>query len=322
MRALSIVIVVFVVTAAGHVFADNSPWAQGVSDATQKKANALFDEGNQLFAQQSHAPALEKYKAAIAIWDHPMIRFNMAVTEIRLKQILEAAIDLDQALRYGQAPFTADLYHQALDYQALLKNQISDIEVSCGQGEVHVLLDGKPWFACPGKQKLRVMAGEHVLVGERAGYLTHSARLVVAGGAVETHEVKLVPLSDAVILEYPYQRWIPWGITGAGAAIALGGLGFYIAGRSQMDRFQTQFANMCPTGCEANLSDPSHTLLRDERDSAELKGKIAVSMMIAGGAVTVGGVVLAILNRPTRKMPKVEAAPTNGGMTAQVGWSF
>ena len=68
---------------AGTAYADD-PWAQGVPLANQKAANKLFAEANQLFAQQAHGPALEKYKAAIAIWDHPLIRFNMAVTEIRL----------------------------------------------------------------------------------------------------------------------------------------------------------------------------------------------------------------------------------------------
>ena len=82
------------------------------------QANALFAEGNQLFAQQAHAPALEKYKAAIALWDHPLIRFNMAVTEIRLDRILEAADDLDERCATATTPFTPELYQQALDYQA------------------------------------------------------------------------------------------------------------------------------------------------------------------------------------------------------------
>lgn len=45
-------------------------------------------------------------------------------------------------------------------------------------------------------------------------------------------------------------------------------------------------------------------------------------MMAAGGAVTVGGMVFAILNRPTRTLPRIEAAPTRGGMTASLRWKF
>ena len=129
------------------------PWAEGVPQDTQDKASALYEEGNQLFAQQAHAPALEKYKAAIALWDHPLIRFNMAVTEIRLERILEAADDLEQALRYGDKPFKPELYQQALDYQALVKGRVGFIEATCDQAGAHLLLDGKPWFDCPGHEE-------------------------------------------------------------------------------------------------------------------------------------------------------------------------
>ena len=63
--------------------APEMPWSVGVPLAVQARANALYDEGNQLFVQQAHAPALEKYKQALALWDHPLIRFNLAVTDLR-----------------------------------------------------------------------------------------------------------------------------------------------------------------------------------------------------------------------------------------------
>jgi hypothetical protein len=303
-----------------HAAADVKPWAEGVPEAQQDQANAIFEEGNQLFAQQAHAPALEKYRAAVALWDHPLIRFNLAVTLIRLDRVLEAADQLEQALRYGDQPFTKELYQQALDYQALLKGRVGYIEASCDQAGAAVLLDGKPWFACPGTQKIRVMAGEHALVGELSNYLTSSQRVVVIGGTTATEKLKLVPLESAVILVYPYRRWLPYAVTATGAAIGLGGLGFWFAGRRQMTSFEDNFARDCPMGCLQDLSDVP--ALRDQRDAAQLKGTIGVSMMFAGGAVTVGGVVMAILNRPKRVLPKIELAPTAGGMAASTSWQF
>jgi hypothetical protein len=316
-----VIAVAILVAFPGLSAADSTkPWAQGVSQAQQDKANAIFDEGNALFAKQAHAPALEKYKEALKLWDHPLIRFNLAVTLIRLDRPLEAADALEGALRFGDAPFDKQHYEEALNYQSLLKGRVGYIEASCSQAGANVLLDGKPWFSCPGKQKIRVMAGEHALVGELRNYLTSSQRIVVAGGATATDTLKLVPLSDAVILKYPYQRWIPYAITGTGAAIGLGGLFVWLAGRSQMTDFQDNFARDCPTGCAKDLADKP--LLRDLRDSAELKGKIGISMMVAGGAVTVGGIVLAIVNRPQRSLPKIEVAPTAGGISASTRWSF
>jgi hypothetical protein len=304
---------------AGTAYAED-PWAKGVTLANQKAANKLFAEANQLFAQQAHAPALDKYKAAIALWDHPLIRFNMAVTEIRLDRILEAAEDLDKALSYGNTPFTPELYQEALDYQALVKRQVGVIAASCDQGDVHVLLDGKPWFACPGKQQTQVLAGEHVLLGEKKEFMTKSQRLVVKGGGTSTEQVHLIPIDAAVQLRYRYRRWVPYTVTAVGVAVAGGGLGMYFWGRSQMDKFSADFLNNCPSGCKQDFSDKP--FLKDERDSAQLKGNIGVGMMAAGGAVAVTGIILTIANKAERVLPSVEAQPMPGGASASVGWSF
>lgn len=312
-------IVMLLLIASTAAFADE-PWEQGVPQDKRDQAQALFAEGNALFAQQAHGPALEKYKAAIALWDHPLIRFNLAVTQIRLDKILEAAVDLEAALRFGQEPFTPELYQQAIDYQKLVAGRVGQLEASCDQPDVQVLLDAKPWFACPGTQKQRVLTGEHVVVGEKKGYLTISRRIVVASTATSTTKLALLPLDAVMKLEYPSPRWLPWTTAGAGLAIALGGLGLRFAARNQMDEFEANFAKRCPMGCQPDLSDVPD-LARD-RDSAELEGQIAVTMMVAGGVATAGGVVWAILNRPKRVLPDLEVAPTTGGMTAHASWRF
>jgi len=300
--------------------AETTPWSQGVPVATQDKANALFEEGNQLFAREAHAPALEKYREAIALWDHPLIRFNIAVTLIRLDRHLDAADELERALRFGETPFKKELYSQALDYQSLLKGRVGYVEASCDQAGASVLIDGKPWFSCPGTQRMRVLAGEHALVGELSNYLTSSQHIIVPGGGTVTERVKLVPLESAVILKYPYRRWIPYTVTAVGLAVGLGGLGVWLLGRGQMTDFEAAFARDCPMGCMKDLSD--RPLLRDVRDGAELKGTIGITMMVTGSAVAVGGIVMTIMNRPQRILPKVEVAPTTGGMTMSTRWKF
>jgi hypothetical protein len=304
------------------VSAEPKPWAQGVPQDVQDKASALYEEGNTLFAQQAHAPALDKYKQAIALWEHPLIRFNMAVTEIRLERILEAADDLEKALKYGDKPFKPELYQQALDYQALVKGRVGFIEASCDQAGARLLLDGKPWFDCPKTDKIRVLAGEHAIVGTKDGFLTSSTKVVVDGGETVQQKVKLVPLDSAVVLKYPYRRWIPWTMTGLGLAVGLGGVGTWFVGRNQMDQFEADFSTQCQNGCEPGLTAPEHRSLAAQEKSARLKGQIGIAMMGVGGAVAVTGIVLAIMNRPTRELPNIEVAPSAGGGVAKVGWSF
>lgn len=309
MRAVALLAVLLAATPA----LAGDPWADGVPADVQDRANGIFAEGNKLFTEQAHAPALEKYKAAVALWDHPMIRFNMAVTLIRLDRILEAADELERALRFGDKPFSADLYQQARDYQALIKRQLGYIEIACDQPGTHIILDGKPWFDAPGTKTIRVTTGEHTVVAERTGYLTKSLSLAVAGGTTARARLQLESIESAVILRYRHPKWIPWTVGGSGVAIALGGLAVSLAGRAQMDRFAKHFVAECPGGCEASLA--MHPELADERDSAELKGKIGMTMMISGGVIAAGGVVWLILNRPRRAMPRVEVTPMNGGMT-------
>jgi len=312
---------VALVARAAHADPDK-PWAAGVPQEQQDKANALYEEGNQLFAQQAHAPALAKYKQAIALWDHPLIRFNMAVTEIRLDRVLEAADDLERALRYGDQPFTKELYQQALDYQKLLGGRVGYVEASCDATASHLLLDGRPWLDCPGKQKQRVLAGEHAVVGENEGYVTSSQRLVVAGGATASAKIVLVPLETAVVVTYRWPRWIPWTTLAGGAALAAVGGGVWLLGRNGMNQFDADYEAQCANGCEPGLTAPEHRSLREEEDSAELKGKIGIGMVATGGAAAVAGAVLAIINRPSRVLPNVEVAPRAGGAVTSLGWRF
>jgi hypothetical protein len=298
------------------------PWSEGVSKDVQDKATALYDEGNQLFGQQAHAPAVEKYKAALALWDHPLIRFNLAVSEIRLERILEAADDLERSLRYGDKPFKPELYQDALNYQSLVKGRVGTIEASCDQAGARLRLDGKPWLSCPGTKKERVLVGEHAIVGEKQGFLTKSDKIVVEGGETETRKVTLVSADSAVILKYRYRRWIPWTTAGMGFGVALAGVGTWFLGKNQMDQFNADYKVQCSNGCEPGLTDPSHRSLASQRDSAEFKGALGIGMMAVGGGVLATGIVLVVLNRPTREMPSVEVAPKSGGGVATVGWHF
>jgi hypothetical protein len=102
--------------------------------------------------------------------------------------------------------------------------------------------------------------------------------------------------------------------------VAGGGLGFWLEGKSQMDRFETLFGEECKMGCDADLNEK--TDLRDLRGAAQTNGKIGVTMMVTGDVFAVAGAVWAIINRPQRVMPKMEVSPVEGGATASAGWHF
>jgi hypothetical protein len=215
---MRLAIIVLLVASVRLAHADQ-PWEQGVSAADQTKANQLFAEANQLFARDAHAPALAKYRAAIAIWDHPLIRYNMAVTLIRLDRVLEAAENLDAALRFDAAPFTGDTYRQALDYQRLVRGRVGFIRARCNITGARITLDGKDWVSCPANAAQRVLSGEHLIVGERPGYQTLSRRVLVTGGQTQTPSLDFVPSGGRRAW---YQRWY---VLGAASVLVLGASG-------------------------------------------------------------------------------------------------
>ena len=317
MKALIVLVLLAAVAHADKI----EPWEQGVPEAQQAKANALFADANNLFAEKAHPAALEKYKAAVALWDHPMIRFNMAVTLIRLDRMLEAADELEKALRFGAAPFTPELYEQALDYQALVKKQLGFIEVTCKEPGAHIVLDGKPWFDAPGTKQMRITSGEHSIVGEKKGYMTVSRRIVVAGGTTAKESMQLFPIEGGIVVEYKQPRWMPWTLTGVGAAVTATGIALVVIGNHDLDRFSDAFVRQCPSGCESDLS--AHQDLADQQDAALLKSKIGVSVLVTGGVAVVSGIVWGVTNRRTRRLgPSVEVTPTASGASASASWRF
>lgn len=301
--------------------ADDEPWADGVAQTERDQATALFDQGNNDFAQKAYASAVESYRAALAHWDHPLIRFNLAVGLLRLDRPLEASPELTRALQFGSQPFTDELYRQALDYQALLKRLVGRVVVRCEQRGVEVSLDGKPWFRCPGTHEREVLVGAHTLVGELANHLTASHRVDVQGDRTSTQELRLVSIESTVRFEYRYRRWVPFAVAGGGLVLGIGGALAWNQGDNFTQEHAREFARLCPIGC---MPDELPRADRDELDakaaSARLWNRLGIGLVIAASATLATGIVMVVRNRPRRTAPTLGV--TAGGMGATATWRF
>src|SRR5512144_2903101 len=127
-RALAVMAAFAVAPGRAHA---ESPWSVGVTEEQKAKSKELLDAGNALLLDKKYVEALDKYTAAVQVWDHPAIRFNMVRCLVQLGRNLEAYEDLEKALKYGQAPLEETVYAEALAYQKLLSTQIGDIKVTC-----------------------------------------------------------------------------------------------------------------------------------------------------------------------------------------------
>jgi len=312
MRWWTLAVVALLALAPAAAHAEDQPWAVGVTDAQKAKAQAILEEGNQLFLKKDYAQALDKYKAAVAVWDHPAIRFNMVRCLIQLDRPVDASDNLALALEYGAAPLEEAVYNEALSYQKLLANQIGDLDVACEQAGVKVTLDGQPLINCPGKEHRRVAPGQHQLVGSKDGFLTKTTEVVVIGAKQQDAKVALVPLSKAAKVVHRYPTWMPWTVFGGGLVLAgFGGLIQYEASQSMTSYDRQVTANCGGVGCTPDQVKA----FQGDKDAAERDNKIAIGVMAIGAAGAITGGALLYMNRG-RTVYEEQASPP----PAQVGF--
>lgn len=312
---------------AAPVHADTPAWSVGVTDAKKAEAQKFLEAGNALFLDRKYAEALEKYKSAVAAWDHPAIRFNIVRCLIQLDKPVEASDNLKQALKYGAAPLEEAVYTEALAYEKLLSNQIGDLTISCAQSDVRITLDGQPLATCPAKETRRVSPGPHQLVGTKHGLLPKTVEVVVIGGRTQEVPVKLDPLGQAAKIEHRWATWKPWVVFGAGFAIAGIGGALDLTAVSDMDSYDRTVAQNCSvTAClkgDPRLADVAHL-----KTDAERTTKIAGSIMILGAATVATGAVMLYLNRGRTVYPESiekltpSVTPLDGGAALSVSGAF
>jgi len=294
----------------------DKPWAKGVSKGNQKKAFEVFKEGNALFEEGKYTEALAVYEQALKLWDHPNIQFNLAVCLFNIRQPLAAWDHLESALRFGEAPLGKRLFEEAQTYKALLESSLARLEVKNEQNIADVMLDGKQLVFRTGAKTIHLLAGPHQLVASADGYETQSKALNLPAGQLSHETIELEPAKVKVKVEQVrvnYERrwswWLPWSLEGGGVAVALIGTGVYLSARSDMKAYDSALKAQCATGCKPSEIPAS---LGAKRTSAESKGSIAIGLWALGGAVAVGGGVMAVLNRPREieRKPQVTAVVT------------
>lgn len=270
------------------------PWAQGVAAADQEAALGQYRLGNTSFEQSQYSQALGHYRAALKAWDHPAIRYNTAVALINLDQPLEALENLEQALRFGAAPFESDTFKQAQLYQKLLAGLVSEVDVVCDEVGAVVMLDGEQLFTGPGSAHRRLRPGPHQLVARKDGFVTATAALQLEPGRPH-REVMVLTVATAapVKLVRRWSVWVPWSVLIAGAVV--GGLSAPLFGASQTtyDNYDRDLGLFCPAGC---LSAAAPSAVLQQQSQARTLNAVGVGFAVVGGATLVTGVVLMSLN--------------------------
>ena len=280
------------------------PWAAGVSEADQTAATDLLARGNDLLDQGAFPQALELYRQAMAHWDHPAIRYNLAVALIMLERQIPAYEELQHALRYGEQALEPDVYRQALAYQRLLHAQIVELTIACPIGGTQITLDGKV-LDKPCAATRFILPGRHELVASKLGYVPHAIEIAPSGGDAPHIALELRTIEAATVWRRHWASWKPLAVLGAGAAVALIGLGFELQAAATFRSYDHAVAVLCPTHPCATLSGR----ITDAYDEARRDNRVAIGLFAAGGATIATGAVLLWFNRAIATQLRYETAP-------------
>jgi tetratricopeptide (TPR) repeat protein len=199
------------------------PWYQQSNASTRQRAEALFDQAVDKHQQLLRADALELYEQALALWDNPDIRWNLALVLEDLGQYLRAHQELENALRWTET-LGVERLREVRDRLRMLETQrLARIEAASGEPEADIRLDGQPWFRGPDRQRMLVVPGEHYITANKAGYFPVTRSVTVKAG--QEVRVALPADMDRLIETRRWSAWKPWVVASAGVVVTAVGVG-------------------------------------------------------------------------------------------------
>jgi hypothetical protein len=293
--------------------AQERPWAKGVPADKQAAALALFRDGNFLLKNSLFPRAVEKYREALKLWNHPAIHYNMALALLNLNEPLSLHHHLTEAMRHGEAPLDKDKFERATTFKKLIEQQLSRVEITCDAPGAVVSMDGQVLFTAPGRYEGLVRPGKHSITATKEGFLPTDMNQTLLPGETASLSVKLYTATDLTRYRRQWSAWKPWAVVGAGAAVALAGGALHMQARGSFEKFDTRIVE-----CGGCIPAQEVTDLRTRGTSMQ---QLAFGAYAVGGAALVTGAVLAFINRPQAYQinPDEAGAPESASIAPLLG---
>ena len=266
-------------------------WAVGVLPEKQERAQMLYREANELVAIASVTAAVAKYREALRYWDHPMIRYNLAVVLLERERPIEAYEHLVAALRYGPDPLGPANYKRATRDHRALQARLVSLAIRCSLPGVEISLDGRTVLSKPGQATQLAQPGQHELL------VKSSAATVTATYPLWPDRHYDIAIDPSRAIKRRWQRWIPWAVTGAGVGLSLLGGAFHWRASDNFAAFDAIIREQCGDGCgPGGLPEDAVDL----ESRAMLQNRLAGGFLVVGTSVVLTGAILVFLNRSRR----------------------
>ena len=302
--------------------AGTRPWAEGVTQEEQRKALALFNEGNALLRDSLFPKAAEKYRDALTHWNHPAIHYNLALALVNLDQPIEMYQALEKAMAYGPAPIDEDKFDRAKGLKILVEKQLANVEYTVEVPGAKIFFDGKDVFTGPGTWKQLIPAGEHNLLIKAENYVPSQREVKVAGGEIDRQKFELFTETDLLRTKRLMPGWVPITVGVTGLAIIGGGIFMHSQAKNTFAEYDQGVQDCAANEATGGCGMPPAGLF-DKKSSAENQQTIAIIAYAVGGTALVAGVTLFVLNRPTTyRIDQKEAAEPGVSVTPVISPSL
>ncbi len=282
-------------------------YVEQTSKADRERARKLFKAGNKAFEQRQVDRALKLYEQAYAIWPHPRVLFNMAVSLGFLGRPLESARTFKKVLEYGPKPITDLRYKQASERYMELMGQLANIVITCPDAGAKLYVNGEPVGTAPlTDQKVTVGPGTHMITANLPGKVPYSAQVRLAPGQLKRVTVNMQAFSDAIRYKMVsrYHWWLPTVVTSAAAVLAATGAGLVVMGRDEITALQDTVDGWTP-------KTETHTFESARRDKGLNLQKGGFAMIGVGGTAAATAVLLWILRK---KRVRYTVGASKGGV--------
>jgi hypothetical protein len=301
-RALALVIGALHVSSISYAQQPDAP-KDAPKSAEAKDAEQHFGRARQLYDEGDFALALVEFRRAYDLSPNYRVLYNIAQVNIQLFNYAAARVAMEKYLQDGGGEISAARKSQAEADLKMLKERTAYLQiVSVPGGEVTI--DELPVGKAPFEEPLLVNAGQRKIVVARAGYVSQTRMVTLAGGDRTDVRFELVAVpneKNVIVVPTTTHKnytpavlgWIGTGALAIGAGI-VGGL--YLSKESELDDLSNPATRVTPQG---------------RQDAIASADRLAVIADILGLATVVGG--LASLYFTLRPPTTTTAATTTTG---------
>jgi tetratricopeptide (TPR) repeat protein len=313
--------------------------------AAESTADALLDQGAELFRRKEYEGAREAFAHAYALEPKAATLFNLALSELNSEHPVEAVAHLREYLTHADEP-PAKLEAVRTKWLPRAEARTARLDVFAPAG-AELLVDGvvqehatvTPGPGGPPLTTIAIAAGDHD-VAARQGTVSESQHVTARGGElVEVHFQRMpdAPMPASAIgwagggdaREHaegaaPRGKWITVVALGSGAVVAAGlGVAFGVASRNEANEVQSLHNEIAPGSAWTNTQSPCAGASGSSRLCAQLKTAldanredwtVSAASYVAAGVLGAASLATWMLWKP--KSGAVVARPAVGAQSA------